>query len=171
MFASELTALSGDDFETAFGLAACAEGLHRALHRSPTVRAARGALASGRFDDNDVREFANHLLLRWEAGRLFPHDLSLAAIAVLLEDRFSDFADEYLHDLARLNVAELPKSSRVARISLKSRSQSTSSRSRRFVVGPQKSLMSGWRVMPVAERDEVDQIDRHYQFSDALCQS
>ena len=50
--------------------------------------------------------------------------LALATIAVVLERRTTDFADEYLCHLARLKLAEMPLSIRVARECLKHRARS-----------------------------------------------
>ena len=51
------------------------------------------------------------------AGSPFKYDRALAALAVVLEARYTSFADEYLLDLARLyNKAELEFSPRVAQL-------------------------------------------------------
>ena len=53
--------------------------------------------------------------------RRLPNSLALAALAVILEHRATDFAEEFLHDLSRLRLSELSAAIYVARECLKNR--------------------------------------------------
>jgi hypothetical protein len=59
----------------------------------------------------------DELMRDFRPGSQFQHEIALAAIAVVLETRYTAFADEYLLDLARLHTkAELDLSPRVAQL-------------------------------------------------------
>src|SRR5262249_8122895 len=65
--------------------------------------------------EESVRRFAEQLLKDLKRGVLFPHDRTFAALAVVLGDWYTPFADEYLRGLAGLKAAEMPYGPRVAR--------------------------------------------------------
>jgi hypothetical protein len=83
------------------------------------------ALRCGVITDDSVRRFSEQLLRNLKRGQLFPYDHTLAALAVALGDRYSPFAEEYLHGLAGLKAAEMPYSTRVARAVLSHRQSTT----------------------------------------------
>ena len=95
--------------------------LRRALQRVPDVVRAAWALRRGQITERMVREFVAAATSEYQRGRQLPSDATLAALAVALEPCGREFADEFLHDLARLKLAEMPTSIRVARECLKSR--------------------------------------------------
>ena len=63
-----------------------------------------------------------------------PYQHALAAIAVVLGERFNDFSEEYLIDLARVRTTRLAMASRVARVCLQKRSRYARTTTREFVV-------------------------------------
>lgn len=110
-----LEQLTSEHFIASVGTISSVAGLRRYLARSPFIKAIREALSSGEISEERVRRFSNHLLRDFRPGELFAHELALAAIAVALEGRRTEFAEEFLLDLARLSIAEMPWSSPIAR--------------------------------------------------------
>lgn len=92
-----------------------------ALQRVLIVRRVSWALRRGQLPELEFREFVASMTADLQAGRQLPGDLSLAALAVAAESCSQAFAEEYLCDLARLRLAEMPVSIRVARECLKAR--------------------------------------------------
>jgi hypothetical protein len=82
---------------------------------------ARAALLFGFIDEQSIRDFVADLMKDFRRGERFPHEIALAAIAVLLEVVSIPFSEEYLIDLARLKLAEISRAARMARESLKHR--------------------------------------------------
>jgi len=116
--------LNAEEFEIEVGHILPAAAMRERLLSLPEVRRAIAALDEGALAENDIRQFVSTLMAEFSEGVRFPYDVALAAIAVVLEGRSSDFADEYLHDLSRLKLAEMPLSIRVARECLKYRVKS-----------------------------------------------
>ncbi len=69
--------------------------------------------------ERDIRRFTEELMRDFERGVKFPHELALAALAIAMENRRTDFVEEYLLDLARLNIAEMSLAPGVARDSMR----------------------------------------------------
>lgn len=131
--------LRSDEFDGSFAIST-PQGLRRALARSPAVRAVRRDLSEGTITEATVRDFVGSLMRELKLGEHFLHDTALAAICVVLEPRATDFAEEFLHDLARLRLSELMMSVRVARECLKARMSLTRNRSRCLSLMPSQSL-------------------------------
>lgn len=93
----------------------------------------RDSLREGRVTDDDLREFVTDLLRAFRPGERLAEQVALAALAVALETRHSDFTDSFLEQLASSPLAELGPASQVACACLKHRG--TESRSRVFCVG------------------------------------
>ena len=89
------------------------------------VQALGAALSCDSITETSIRLFSERLLKDLQRGVLFPHDLTLAALAVALAERYTPFADEYLRGLAGLQAAEMPLSTRVAREVLTRRASSS----------------------------------------------
>jgi hypothetical protein len=168
---NELERVSSDEFQSGFGLISTDAAVYRALRRSSAVADVRAALTSGKLQENQIRHFVATLLRDWSPDLLFPHDTTLAALAVVMEDRWSDFADEYLHDLARLDCAEFSLAPRVARLCLATRSSAALNRSHRFVVAPNCAPDLPWRSQPPLPEESDVPVGRRFQFSEALCRS
>lgn len=167
----ELEQLASDGLQSVFGSVSTAQALLRSLRRSPAVRQVQQALESEQLSDSDVRAFVANLLHAWSPGRLFPHDVALAAIAVVLERRFTDFADEYLHDLARLNAPEVPKATRVARLCLEARRSSSQHVANRFLVAPSRVPLLPWQEAPPMREVSADLLVQPFNAGAALCQN
>jgi hypothetical protein len=61
------------------------------------------------------------LMKDFRIGQHFEHEIAIAAMAVALEKRSTAFAEEFLVDLAKLRLAEMPLCIRVARECVKHR--------------------------------------------------
>jgi hypothetical protein len=166
-----LTCLSSDDFQTVFGLISSAEGLYGALRRSPQVAEVRAFLTTGRLDDDQLRSFVAELLEAWSPNHLFPHDIALAALAVVLESRFTGFADEYLLDLARLRSPQIPKATRIAQLCLAARTASAHTKIRRFVVGKSVDPDPGWRQCKPTREENTAESKRRFQLEEAYART
>jgi hypothetical protein len=116
--------LKSEEFEVEVGHILPAAALRVRLHSLPEVRRAIAVLNQGALSENGIRRFVATLMAEFRPGQRFPYDLGLAALAVVLERRPTEFADEYLRHLARLKLAEMPVSIRVARECLKHRAES-----------------------------------------------
>ncbi len=116
-----LESLKEDGFDLSIGFIHTPAAARRALQKSVAVRRIALALRYGAITENMLREFVSSIVGGFSQGRRLQHDLALAAIAVVLERRPTDFAEEYLHDLARLKLTEMSTSIFVARQCLKGR--------------------------------------------------
>lgn len=116
-----LDQIIADDFALAAGFLATPGALRRWLRRAPEVKAIREALRQEAITEDTLRRFVSSLLDDLHRGERFPHELAVAALAVVIESRATDFAEEFLHDLARLQLAEMSICIRVARECLKYR--------------------------------------------------
>jgi hypothetical protein len=115
MASQELANLTSDCFEAEYAFISNPKAVHRALQRSEEVKQLRTALNSGTVPEPLVREFCIDLLRTLEYGKRFPDELALAAVAVTLENRPTAFAREFVTELARLELSEMPVAIRVAR--------------------------------------------------------
>ena len=106
--------------------------LRHLLRRRWEVRDLQIAYDSGCLLDEQLRTFVNGLLRESAACDRFPYQIALAAIAVMLESRFSLFAEEYLNDLSRIRSDRFSVAARVARECLAARKQATGTDVRRF---------------------------------------
>ena len=116
-----LDQLRQDSFVESVGFLLPPAPLRRALQRIPVVQLVHSAVRRGQITERMVREFSASLAAEYQPGKLLPGDLAMAALAVAMESSQQDFAEEYLCDLARLQLTELPNAIRVARECLKAR--------------------------------------------------
>ncbi len=114
--------------------------MRRLLRRTSEVAAVRQALREGAITEDTIRGFVSILVQDLRIGQQLPHELALAALAVALETRPTDFVEEYLYDLSRLRLAELSMCIRVARECLKYRTAVAQNKTRNFslVEAPEK---------------------------------
>jgi hypothetical protein len=119
-----LDVLKSEEFEVQVGHSLPTAAMRSRLMRLPQVRRALAAVAGQVISEKDLRRFVATLVRSLRPGQRFPYDIALAALAVILERQPTDFADEYLSDLARLKLIEMPVSIRVARECSKHRAQS-----------------------------------------------
>lgn len=87
--------------------------MRRVLQRSSFVQDINNALKSGEITESDIREFAASI--RIEPGKKSIDDEAVAAVAVALEDIETDFANEYINDLAALKLSEIVLATHIAR--------------------------------------------------------
>lgn len=175
MSRNSLQRLLTDDFLASIGVVSNPSALRRTLLKNEHVIELRQAMTLSKTSERSVREFCDLLYRDFERGAQFPHELALAAVAVILEDRRTEFAEEYLLDLARLNIQEMSLAPRVARECYAHwrslprvrlvRKAFNPSRSRasgcKWVVAPfvilqnrRSPISSAWKVFQFAERFE-----------------
>ena len=119
-----LAALQTEDFGVVCYAIASAEGWRSILSRREEVLALREAYQKNSLTEKEVREFVDELMKKhFQKGYHFPYEEILSAIAVALEPVSDAFTDEYINDLAALQIAEMPYATRVARVCQKQRSQ------------------------------------------------
>ena len=123
--------------------------LRRFLVGTSEVRAVKQALRQGAITEDSLRRFVADLMTDLRRGERFPHEMALAAVAVVLEMRPTEFADEFLHDLSALRLSEMSLCIRVARESLKQRVSLAQNRGRVFDLGPlHERLAFSVRALP-----------------------
>jgi hypothetical protein len=114
-----LSELHSEQFLDSLGIVTSASGLRRALVKSPLVDRLRRAIASGAIPESSIRAYCERLMQAFERGGRFPHELALAALCIALEERVTPFVEEFLLDLARLDIVEMPLAPELARECLK----------------------------------------------------
>ena len=127
-----LDRLKGDALAGVFGIVPPPAVLRQALQRIPDVLRVSWAVRRGQVTEQMVRDFAAAMTADYQPGKLLPGDLALATLAVALEPCGHHFAEEYLCDLARLKLAEMPHAIRVAQECLKARYTLPMNETRRF---------------------------------------
>ena len=127
----DLSILASPEFEAAT-VASTPNALRRVLLKRPEVRRLGRRYDAGDISDESLRQFVNRLLRRHGGTARFPYQTTLSAVAVMLEQRFSPFAQEYLADLARVRSERFLIASRVARISLGQRSRAATIQAKTF---------------------------------------
>jgi hypothetical protein len=110
-----LEQLKSDEFAVSVGFLATPRSLRQFLAGSKEVLAVREALRQGAISENAIRRFVSSLMADFHRQERFSHELALAALAVAMETRPTNFAEEYVQDLARLDLEELSLCVRVAR--------------------------------------------------------
>ena len=118
MITTSLDVLTSDEFVSSTGSITSAAGLRRFLYKSQVVQDLRRAIGSGIITESAIRRFVERLSNDFEKGKQFPHELAFAALAVALEERRTDFVEEFLLNLARLKIIEITVCPLIARESL-----------------------------------------------------
>ena len=131
MSQSLLDRLVAADFESRI-VASTPQAMRLLLRRAPEVEHLLRSYDQGATTDDDIRSFVSQLLRDHAAAPVFPHQLALSALSVVLEQRFSSLSEEYLIDLARVRTDRLALASRVARLCLKHRSERASTSHKEF---------------------------------------
>jgi hypothetical protein len=165
MTPDSLRRLLDEKFLADFGIIGGARALHWALDRSDAVHAIRSDLASGVLSESRIRGSVSELLTGFRPGQLFPYDLTLAAIAVALERRATKFTEEYLRDLACLDLAEMPMAIRVAREAGKVHAQWPGNKTVEF--HPISPARSEWRLTPRAVQPPASEMERNFEIGAA----
>ncbi len=157
MFHRVLESLKTDEFALRFSFISNPRAVHRAMQRSGDVEHLRLALRSGEVTEDTLRAFSADLLREMEYGKRFPHELALAAIGVALETWATAFAEEFILDLARLELAELPVAIRVAREACRERLRLPGNKTRVFVFAEDEGLPTEWQTAPESRKVMVGQ--------------
>jgi hypothetical protein len=121
MISPLLERLRTDDFHFSIGFHHSPAAVRRSLLMSQDVRHVAAALRFGAITQSMISDFVSTVMSDFSRGCRLPNDLALAAIAIVLELRPTAFAEEYLHDLARLELTEMRISISVARECLKNK--------------------------------------------------
>jgi hypothetical protein len=116
-----LETIRGDDFDLSMAFYSTPRAMRRRLLETGEIGQIKSAIRSGSLTESTVRAFVDCLLMSLKKGERFRYETALSALAVVLEDRYTPFADEYLKSLASLSVAEMVLSSSVAKLSLEQR--------------------------------------------------
>ena len=119
------------DFEASV-VTSSASGLRALLRKTSQVRQLRADHRSGAVTDDYIQKFVDGLLNEFATSESFPHQVALAAFAVLFENRHSPLAEEYLYDLSRVRTARMRMAASVARICLRNRSSLPKVAEKRF---------------------------------------
>jgi hypothetical protein len=109
------------EIEGAVGFVLPPGALRIAFQGLSIVRRVAFAARTERLSELEVRSFVRSLSAEYHEGKAFPGDLAFAALAVALERVPTSYAEEFLRDLASLNVREMITSIHVARECLKYR--------------------------------------------------
>ena len=144
------------DIGSAFSFVSSPRAVHCALQRSDEVGKLRRALKSGEVTEEAIRVCIAELLSELETGRRLPHELAIAAITVALECRPSPFAEEFILDLARLKLAELPIAIRVARRASEEWLQLSGSKSKFFTLADPETSATELKLTGIAPEVLVD---------------
>jgi hypothetical protein len=121
MSSNILDRLMADELLANAGAFSTAASLRQFFGHASEVHEIRKALRQGMLTEDSIQAFATTLLAELRKGVLFKHDLTLAALAVVLEGQATPFAEEFLRNFAGLSLAEMPLGPRVAREVLKQR--------------------------------------------------
>ena len=158
-----LEALKTDEFALRFSYISSPRAIHRALQRSKDVEMLQLALQTGEITEETLRGFSAALLRDLEYGRRFPHELAIAAIAVALEARPTPFAEEFVMDLARLELPELPIAIRVAREACRELLRLPSNKTKAFSIAREEAPIAEWQRAPDARRVMVSQSEVSFE--------
>ncbi len=158
-----LETLKTDEFAVRFSYISNPRAIHRALQRSEEVETLQLALRNGEITEEAIRGFSTALLRDLEYGQRFPNELAIAAIAVALESRPTSFAEEFVMDLARLELPELPIAIRVARGACQELLQLPGNKTKVFRIAEEEELTADWQWAPEARQVVVSQSEVSFE--------
>jgi hypothetical protein len=121
MTTSLLDELTRDEFELAVGALVPPSSLRLVLQRNRLVQRIADAVRRGMLTEQNLRDFVSSRLAELRHGVPFEHDVAIAALGVALEGSPSQFAAEFLSELAGLAIAEMQQSILMARECLRHR--------------------------------------------------
>jgi hypothetical protein len=128
-----LERLCSPEFLFQFAAASTPQAIRDIIRRSDEFRLLREKYESGTIPDTGLKNWVNELLLTFWIGEVFENEIALCAVAVLLESYSTDFAEEYLSSLSKLQAPELSLAMGVANRCLRIRSQITTKHFARHV--------------------------------------
>lgn len=153
-----LDVLIDSDFESKF-VASTPSALKIMLSRSSEVEGLRNDYDSGTITSSDIRLFVDNLLRNNANFNTFPYQTALSAIAVMMEQRFSYFAEEYLLQLSSLVSSRFWMAARVARICVESRLRFAKNHDKSFILTPIISEGFSFSISPNHE-DQLKENDQ-----------
>ena len=121
MHPKTLQSLLSDELTLQVGFLTNPKIVLRHLRKSPIVSKLVDSLRSEEVLESDVERFVQSLLSELKPQCIFHHELPLCAIAVALEGRATDFANDYINHLADLNIQEIIFAPKLAGIVRKQR--------------------------------------------------
>jgi len=157
--------LTSDAFALKYSFISNPIAVYRALQRSVDVENVRLALRSGEITEEILGAFCASVLAELQPGKRLPQELALAAIAVVLETRATSFAEEYVLDLARLDLAEFPTAIRVARQAYREQKGLPANKTKEFTLGDEElGLSQGeWCPAPHPREVAVGQSEQYFE--------
>lgn len=156
MFHSTLENLKSDEFACRFSFISNPRAVHRALQRSEDVKKLRSALGSGEVTERSLREFCADLLRDLKYGSRFPHEFAIAAMAVAIENWPTPFADEFITDLGKLELRELPIAIRVAREARREFLRLPGNKTKMVAFAGEGNIITEWQTVSNVHRVLVD---------------
>src|SRR5689334_15494439 len=120
---NELENLLALQDDPVLGTISTTEGLRRRLATCPEVTALRAAIESNAVTYEDLDIFVRGLFDEFTRRVKFQGDIVIAAIAIAVEFIPDPRFEEFLEDLGRVHIAEMPLSPRIARIVLTERTR------------------------------------------------
>lgn len=117
-----LDLLVAEDFDLGLTFYSTPSALRRRLRKSDEVARLEEALERGALTEATAERFVDELQKKGlRRGVRFPYETALAALAVALERRYTEFAWRYLETLASLKLSEMTLSIGVAKLVLEQR--------------------------------------------------
>lgn len=113
-----LEKIKTEEFITDLGYQLPAGPMHKLLSGCSETLKIREGYQNGSISESEIKDFVQGLIKEFKFDEKFYYDLTLATIAVALEKCYTDFADEYLYDLSKLEVTELKIASDIAKVCL-----------------------------------------------------
>ena len=110
-----------------------ASGLRKALKRTESAKRLYRVLALGEIPIERVEVIVHELTQHFQHGVHFRYEPELCLLAVVLEEHDSEIAAKFLSDLAEVQIAEMPMSSKVAAICLENRKRHPKNQRKHYV--------------------------------------
>ena len=162
MFHRALENLRSDRFALKFSFISNPRAIHIALQRSEDIEELRNALGSGVVSEEAIHAFSADLLKEFQQGKRLPNEFALAAIAVAFETRLTPFAEEFVMDLAKLKLAELPIAIRVARHACQERLKLSDNKTRLFIISDEEAVSKVWQNAPKPQKVNIGQSSKKF---------
>ena len=113
-----LEKIKTEEFITDLGYQLPARPMYKLLSGCPETLKIREGYQNGSISESEIKDFVQGLLKEFKFDEKFYYDLTLATIAIALEKCYTDFANEYLYDLSKLELTELKIASDIAKVCL-----------------------------------------------------
>lgn len=138
-----LDAIQPDKIEVEWWALGFAQAFRSFLEKQDRVLKIREGYRRGDLTVDQVREFVETILqIHFKKGFQFWGERTLSALVVALEPIRDNFTDEFINDLAALNIAEITLANRVARLCKEKRESDERTERKPGVHGHQESDQS-----------------------------